>query len=49
MVLALGIVYLMTGKPQTLASALFILLGSIVVGMLSAVSAWSSRSAGTKT
>jgi hypothetical protein len=47
-VLALGIVYLMTAKPQSLATALFILLGAIVVGLLCAASAWTSRPAGAK-
>jgi len=41
--LALGIVYLMTAKPATLASSLFILLGAVVVGMLCAATAWSSK------
>ena len=44
-ILALGIVYLMTMKPEALSTALFILLGSIVVGMLCAASAWGSRPA----
>jgi hypothetical protein len=47
-VLALGIVYLMTAKPESLATALFILLGAIVVGLLCAASAWTSRPAGAK-
>jgi hypothetical protein len=47
-VLALGIVYLMTAKPQSLATALFILLGAIVVGLLCAASAWTARPAGAK-
>jgi hypothetical protein len=42
-VLALGIVYLMTGKPGTLSISLFILLGAVVVGLLVAASAWISR------
>ena len=42
-ILALGIVYLMTMKPEALSTALFILLGSIVVGMLCAANAWGSR------
>jgi len=46
--LALGIVYLMTAKPEYLSTALFILLGAIVVGLLSAVSAWFSAPAATK-
>jgi len=41
--LALGIVYLMTAKPESLATSLFILLGSIVVGMLCAATSWSGR------
>jgi hypothetical protein len=40
--LALGIVYLMIAKPESLATSLFILLGAIVVGMLCAASAWFS-------
>jgi hypothetical protein len=47
-VLALGIVYLMTAKPQSLATALFILLGAVVVGLLCAASAWTSRPPGAK-
>ena len=47
-VLALGIVYLMTAKPQSLATALFILLGAIVIGLLCAASAWTSRATGAK-
>lgn len=42
-ILALGIVYLMTAKPEGLASSLFILLGCVVIGMLCAATAWSSR------
>jgi len=42
-VLALGIVYLMTAKPGSLATALFILLGAIVIGLLCAASSWTSR------
>jgi hypothetical protein len=41
--LALGIVYLMTAKPGSLATALFILLGAIVVGLLCAASSWTPR------
>ena len=41
--LALGIVYLMTAKPASLATALFILLGAIVIGLLCAASSWTSR------
>ena len=44
-ILALGIVYLMTAKPEALSASLFILLGAIVVGMLCAASCWASRSA----
>jgi len=44
-ILALGIVYLMTVKPESLATSLFILLGSIVVGMLCAASSWAVRPA----
>jgi hypothetical protein len=42
-VLALGIVYLMTAKPEALSTSLFILLGAIVIGLLAAVGAWTSR------
>jgi len=42
-ILALGIVYLMTAKPETLVTSLFILLGCIVIGMLCAATAWGSR------
>jgi hypothetical protein len=42
-VLALGIVYLMTAKPQALSTSLFLLLGAIVIGLLAAAGAWSSR------
>jgi len=41
--LALGIVYLMTAKPGSLATSLFVLLGFIVAGMLFAATAWTSR------
>lgn len=47
-ILALGIVYLMTAKPESLATSLFILLGSVVAGMLCAAAAWGSRPAGAK-
>jgi len=40
-ILALGIVYLMTAKPAALSSSLFILLGSIVAGMLCATAPWT--------
>jgi len=43
--LAMGIVLLMTAKPVALSTSLFILLGSIVVGLLCAVPAWTSRPA----
>jgi Predicted integral membrane protein (DUF2269) len=46
--LALGIVYLMTAKPETLSISLFILLGAIVIGLLCATAAWFSRPAGGK-
>jgi hypothetical protein len=41
--LALGIIYLMTAKPEALSTSLFILLGAIVVGLLCAASSWTSR------
>lgn len=41
--LAVGIVYLMTAKPQALSTSLFILLGAIVIGMLCAATAWTER------
>jgi len=41
-ILALGIVYLMTIKPETLATSFFILLGAIVIGLLSSASSWFS-------
>lgn len=44
-VLALGIVYLMTAKPVSLARGLFILLGSMLLGLLCAGAAWTSRPA----
>jgi hypothetical protein len=44
-ILALGIVYLMTAKPEALFTSLFILLGAIVVGMLCAAASWASRPA----
>jgi hypothetical protein len=44
-ILALGIVYLMTAKPEALSTALFILLGAVVLGMLCAAASWTSRSA----
>lgn len=44
-ILALGIVYLMTGKPVALSTSLFILLGFIVAGMLCAASSWMARPA----
>jgi hypothetical protein len=40
--LALGIVLLMTAKPIALSTSLFILLGAIVVGLLCAVTAWTT-------
>ena len=42
--LALGILYLMIAKPD-LATSLFILLGAIVVGLISAATAWRARPA----
>jgi ABC-type glucose/galactose transport system permease subunit len=45
LLLALGIVYLMTAKPQALSTGLFILLGAIVVGLLCAAGTWSSHPA----
>jgi hypothetical protein len=42
-VLALGIIYLMTTKPEALSISLFILLGAIVVGLLAALNAWFSH------
>jgi hypothetical protein len=42
--LALGILYLMIAKPD-LATSLFILLGAIVVGLISAATAWKARPA----
>lgn len=39
--LALGIVALMTSKPQLLSTALFVLLGAIVVGLLAATDVWT--------
>jgi flagellar biogenesis protein FliO len=40
--LALGIVYLMTLKPDTLTTSLIVLLVAIVLGALCAASSWSS-------
>jgi len=37
---ALGIVALMTTKPQLLTTALFVLLGAVVVGLLCAATVW---------
>ena len=42
--LALGILYLMIAKPD-LATSLYILLGAIVVGLISAATAWTARPA----
>lgn len=47
-ILALGIVYLMTAKPQALSTSLLILLGAIVVGLLCAASTWAARPAPAK-
>jgi hypothetical protein len=43
LLLALGIVYLMTLKPALLSTSLFILLGAIVVGLLCAATSWTTR------
>jgi hypothetical protein len=40
-ILALGIIYLMTAKPELLSTSLFILLGAIVIGLLCAATAWT--------
>ena len=42
--LALGILYLMIAKPD-LATSLYILLGAIVAGLISATTAWRARPA----
>jgi hypothetical protein len=42
--LALGVLYVMIVKPY-LATSLFILLGAIVVGLISAATAWTARPA----
>ena len=42
--LALGVLYVMIAKPD-LATSLFILLGAIVVGLISAATAWTARPA----
>ena len=47
-VLALGIVYLMTAKPVSLATSLLILLGAIVIGLLCAAATWTSRPGGSE-
>lgn len=39
--LALGIVALMTSKPRLLTTALFVLLGAIVIGLLCAATVWT--------
>jgi hypothetical protein len=41
--LALGVLYVMIAKP-VLATSLFILLGAIVVGLISAATAWAAHS-----
>jgi len=46
--LALGIVYLMTVKPETLSTSLFILLGAIVIGLLFSAGSWFSGAAAAK-
>jgi hypothetical protein len=38
--LALGIVYLMTIKPESLGMSLFYLLGAVVIGLLFSTKAW---------
>jgi hypothetical protein len=43
--LALGIVYLMTFKPESLSISLLVLLVAIVLGLLCAASSWKSRPA----
>jgi hypothetical protein len=43
LVLALGIVYIMTAKPGALSNSLFILLGAVVIGLLCAAPVWTSR------
>jgi hypothetical protein len=48
LLLALGIVWLMTAKPESLATSLFLLLGSIVVGLLCAAASWFSSPASAK-
>jgi hypothetical protein len=42
--LALGIVALMSSKPQMLTTALFVLLGAIVIGLLCAATVWTRSS-----
>jgi Predicted integral membrane protein (DUF2269) len=43
-ILALGIVYLMTVKPQAFSTALLVLLAALVLGALSAASSWTKPS-----
>ena len=43
-ILALGIVYLMTVKPQAFSTALLVLLVALVLGALSAASSWTKPS-----
>jgi hypothetical protein len=45
--LALGIVYLMTAKIELLSTSLYILLGSIVIGLLCAATSWTTRPSAT--
>jgi len=45
--LALGTVALMTYKPAMLSTSLFVLLGSIVLGLLCSIGVWSKGSAQT--
>jgi len=42
---ALGIVALMTSKPQLLMTSLFVLLGAIVIGLLCAATVWTKPAA----
>jgi Predicted integral membrane protein (DUF2269) len=41
--LALGIVYLMTAKPEALSTSLLVLLVFIVLGLLAAATSWTTR------
>jgi hypothetical protein len=42
--LALGIVALMTSKPQLLSTSLFVLLGAIILGLLASAGVWTKPS-----